>query len=84
MSDTFSEQAWYEIRVKGHLGERWSQSLGGLTITTGFDGDGIAITTLSGQVVDQAALHGVLTNIRDLGLQIRLVNRIEPGSGKDE
>ncbi len=85
MSDsTFAERACYEIRVKGHLGESWAQSLGVLTMTVGFDSDGTAITTFCGPVVDQAALHGVLAKIRDLGLQIRRVNRLGPASDEDE
>ncbi len=78
MSDTaFSERAWYEIRVKGHLDERRAQWLGGLELASGFRSDGTPTTTLSGPIVDQAALHGVLAKIRDMGLQLISVDRLE-------
>ena len=57
---------FYRIRVKGHLDDRWSDWLGGLAIQRQEDGT----TLLVGPVVDQAALHGVITRIRDLGLPL--------------
>jgi hypothetical protein len=54
----------YEIRVKGHLPEHWSEWLEGLTITHGANGE----TVLSGSLRDQAALFGVVVKVRDLGL----------------
>jgi hypothetical protein len=65
----------YQIRIKGHLDPRWSEWFGGLTITLEDNGD----TLLSGPVVDQAALHGLLRKVRDLGMQLISVNSIEPG-----
>jgi hypothetical protein len=65
MSDT------YELRVKGHLDDRWSDWLGGLAVQR--QGDGT--TLLVGPVVDQAALHGVINRIRDLGLPLLSVKR---------
>jgi hypothetical protein len=62
----------HEIRVQGHLDERWAESLEGLTFTHESDGT----TTLTGHIVDQAALHGVLTRIRDLALPIVSVRRV--------
>ena len=56
----------YEIRVRGHLDDRWSDWLEGLAIHLQEDGT----TLLVGPVVDQAALHGVITRIRDLGLTL--------------
>jgi hypothetical protein len=56
----------YLIRVKGHLGARWERWFDGLTITREPDG----ITLLAGPVIDQSALHGILTRIRDLGLPL--------------
>ncbi|WP_127125683.1 hypothetical protein [Georgenia sp. SYP-B2076] len=56
----------YEIRVKGHLGSRWATWFDGLSVTTQSDGT----TTIHGQVVDQAALHGVLQRVRDVGLPL--------------
>ena len=73
-----SDQATYEFQVKGHLSERWAFHFQGLELTTGFAVDGIPITTMSGPIVDQSALHGVITKIRDLGLQLRGVNRVNP------
>lgn len=66
----------YEIRVQGHLDARWAGWLQGLTITRGHDGT----TTLRGPPVDQAALHGLLTRIRDLALPIVSLRRICPDS----
>jgi hypothetical protein len=63
----------YEIRIQGHLNNRWSAWFDGLTITTEEGGE----TTLSGLICDQAALHGVLAKVRDLGLPLIAVNRIE-------
>ena len=64
-----------EIRVKGHLGIRWAAWFDGLTLTGGGDG----ITTIAGPVADQAALHGLLQKIRDLGLPLISVNHAAPG-----
>jgi hypothetical protein len=64
----------YHIRVKGHLGSRWETWFEPMTITRLASGD----TLLIGPVVDQAALHGVLTKIRDLGLPLISIERIEP------
>ena len=61
----------YEIRVKGHLDVRWADWFDGLTLTRESDGT----TVLRGSVVDQAALHGVLGKVRDLGLPLIAVNR---------
>jgi hypothetical protein len=61
----------YELRVKGHLDDRWSDSLGGLAVQRRQDGT----TVLVGPVVDQAALHGVISRIRDLGLPLLSVKR---------
>jgi hypothetical protein len=67
-----TQAAWYEIRVKGELDARWQ---------TWFEGMSIAVaaeeTVLSGTVADQAALHSLLTRIRDLGLPLVAVNQIE-------
>ena len=64
----------HEIRVEGHLDERWADWLEGLTFTHETDGT----TTLTGPLADQAALHGVLNRIRDLALPIVSVLRISP------
>ncbi len=65
----------YEIRIKGHLDRQWSDWFDGLNITLEEDGD----TLLTGLVVDQAALHGLLKKVRDLGLPLVSVNPIEHG-----
>jgi hypothetical protein len=65
----------YEIRVQGHLDARWAAWFDGLTLTHGSDGT----TTIHGPVADQAALHGLLQKIRDLGLPLISVNHAAPG-----
>ncbi len=65
----------YQIRIKGHLGSQWTDWFEGLTITLEDDGD----TLLTGEVVDQAALHGLLRKVRDLGMPLLSVNRAGPG-----
>ena len=64
----------YEIRLKGYLDARWGDQFEGLTITLEEDGN----TLLSGPVADQAALHGLLKKVRDLGLPLLSVNSVEP------
>jgi hypothetical protein len=69
------EPGRYEIRVKGHLDGKWAAWFEGLTITLEDNGD----TLLTGPVVDQAALHGLLKKVRDLGLPLVSVSPVEPG-----
>ena len=64
----------YEIRVRSHLESRWAAWFDGMTLTHADDGT----TVLTGPVVDQAALHGLLRKVRDLGLPLFSVTRIEP------
>lgn len=68
----------YRIKVEGRLGERWTEYFDGLTLTVEQDSDGSTLTVLTGPVVDQAALHGILNRIRDLGLPLRSVDCITP------
>jgi hypothetical protein len=68
----------YQIRVRGHLERHWTDWFGGLTITLEDNGD----TLLSGPVVDQAALHGLLKTVRDLGLPLISVSPVT--AGQDE
>jgi hypothetical protein len=65
-----NKQSEYHIKVRGHLDARWEDWFEGLTITLTDDGD----TILSGVIVDQAALHGVLKKISNLGLTLISVN----------
>jgi hypothetical protein len=65
-------QEQYQIQVLGHLGPQWNEWFEGLTIINTEDGQAI----LAGQLPDQAALHGVLMKIRDLGLPLLSVNRV--------
>ncbi len=66
----------YQIRIEGHLGPGWANWFEGLSITLEDNGD----TLLTGAVVDQAALHGLLKKVRDLGVPLVSVNRLDPGS----
>ena len=70
-----SQPVVYQIRIKGHLSSQWTDWFEGLTITLEEDGD----TLLTGPVVDQAALHGLLKKVRDLGLPLVSVSPVEPG-----
>jgi hypothetical protein len=64
----------YQFRIKGHFGQQWMNRFEGLTVTLEEDGN----TVLSGTVVDQSALHGILKKIRDLGMPLLAVNQVEP------
>ncbi len=65
----------YQIRIKGHLGREWADWFEGLTLTALDNGE----TLLTGAVVDQAALHGVLRKVRDVGLPLLSVVCVKPG-----
>jgi hypothetical protein len=65
----------YEIRIKGHLDDKWAAWFGGLTLTREDNGE----TLLTGPVVDQAALHGLLRKVRDLAMPLLSVTRVRPG-----
>ena len=73
-TENHHEPGVYEIRLKGHLDDKWADWFDGLTITRADNGE----TLLRGPVVDQAALHGVLRKVRDLGLPLVSVNHIDP------
>ena len=64
----------FQIRIQGHLGQQWAGWFDGLTIVLEEDGN----TLLSGLVIDQSALHGILKKIRDLGMPLLSVNSIDP------
>jgi hypothetical protein len=75
---TCDEEALYEIKVKGHLDQSWSSWLDGLTIEPLANGE----TLVTGSVRDQAALHGLLNKIRDLGLPLLALEKSERGGFK--
>ena len=79
MSNTFNvdpdQPTIYHIRLKGHLGDQWTDWFGGLSITLENNGE----TLLTGPVVDQAALHGLLRQVRDVGMPLLSVSRVQTG-----
>jgi hypothetical protein len=70
----------YEIKLKGHLNESWSDWFDGMTFTHESDGT----TTLRGKIVDQSALFGLLKKIRDLVLPLISVNQVDPDQSGEE
>ena len=72
-SDTRRELGQYEIRLKGHLEARWAAWFGGVSLTQESDGT----TVIRGPVIDQAALHGLLSKVRDLGLPLIAVTQVD-------
>jgi hypothetical protein len=75
MANKLDQPTVYQIRIEGHLGPQWADWFGGLAITLEDDGD----TLLTCPVVDQAALHGLLRKVRDLGMPLISAVRIKPG-----
>ena len=73
-SDAPRELGQYEIRLKGRLEPRWAAWFDGLNLTQESDGT----TVIRGSVIDQAALHGLLTKVRDLGLPLIAVTQVDP------
>ena len=69
--------AIYEIRLKGHLEARWADRFEDMTIVLADNGE----THLSGPVIDQAALHGLLKKVRDIGMPLISISPVEPGQG---
>jgi hypothetical protein len=66
----------YQVRVEGHLDDRWADWDEGLTVTLDESGD----TLLTVPIVDQAALHGLLRKLRDLGVRLVSINTASPGA----
>jgi len=77
--DTRRELGPYEIRLKGHLEARWAAWFDGLSLTQESDGT----TVIRGSVIDQAALHGLLSKVRDLGLPLVAVTQVDPKQMKE-
>lgn len=69
----------YQIRLKGQLDMHWTNWFDGMVIALTRDGD----TLLTGPVADQAALHGLLKKVRDLGLTLLSINRVDPGQSDE-
>ena len=69
----------YEIRVEGHLGSRWSAWFDGLSLTSEDDGT----TAIRGRVVDQAALHGLLQKLRDVGIPLVSLTQLPPDAATE-
>jgi hypothetical protein len=80
LPEYLGESGLYEIRLKGHLNGRWADRFEGLTITLEDNGN----TLLTGPVVDQAALHGLLKRVRDLGMPLLSINFVNPGQAKTQ
>jgi hypothetical protein len=74
------EHSLYQIRLKGYLGPQWAAYFDGLTLANGENGEALLI----GMITDQAALHGVLAKIRDLGLPLLSVNRLACGNTSED
>jgi hypothetical protein len=72
-TEAHDEPRLYEIRIKGYLDDGWAAWFGGLTITREDNGE----TLLTGAVVDQAALHGLIRKVRDLGVTLLSVSRVD-------
>ena len=68
----------YRIRLRGQLRPAWADWFGGLKLTIDEDDNGAVVTTLTGELIDQAALQGILSQIRDLGLVLSLIHISEP------
>jgi hypothetical protein len=73
---SLDQPATYQIKVPGRLGESWSQWVEGMAITVESGDDGPTITTLTGCVADQAALHGLLSRLYSMGLPLISVNLV--------
>jgi hypothetical protein len=78
--ENHNEDEYYEIRLKGHLDDRWAVWFGDMVITLEDNGDSL----LTGPVADQAALHGLLKKIRDLGITLLSVNFVNPGQARPQ
>jgi hypothetical protein len=74
MANKLDQPMVYQIRIEGHLGPKWTAWFGGLSITQEDNGE----TLLTSPMVDQAALHGLLRKVRDLGMPLISAIRVQP------
>jgi hypothetical protein len=77
--NTAHDPDWYEIRIQGHLDERWTTWFDGMTV----EPEPAGVTVLRGAVIDQTALHGLLARLRDLGLPLISVASVDADPGAD-
>ena len=76
MANDLDQPMVYQIRIEGHLGPKWADWFGDVSITLEDNGD----TLLTCLVVDQAALHGLLRKVRDMGMPLISATRVKPSS----
>jgi hypothetical protein len=74
----FDQPGTYRIKVHGYLDSSWSDRLGGMTIISKTKGDEPPVTTLYGELVDEAALAGLLSALYDLGYSLQSVKKVKP------
>ena len=79
MIPSFQEPTKYEICVKGHLDRKWASWFEGMSITSDFKNSGVPVTVLCGPIADQAALHGIIAKIRDIGIPVISINLVDFG-----
>ena len=77
MSGAMDEITCYEICVQGHIPAHWADLFDGLTLQTSFASNGVPITALTGAIVDQSALSGLLIQISDMNLKLISVNPMQ-------
>jgi hypothetical protein len=80
VTDSASDPHEYELVVRGHLDQRWADSLPGLQFTRGLDPDGEPVTVLRGPVVDESELHGLMARIRDRGVTLISMRQMPEGA----
>jgi len=83
LPDGLATPSQYRLQVAGRLRPGWSAWFKGLAVSAAADDDPAAVTTLEGAIVDQAMLHSILSRIRDLGLNLLLVEYLGPASAPD-
>ena len=74
----------YQIKAQGQLDESWSDWFDQMTVTVECNADGLPVTTLTGTVIDQAALHGILRRINDLNLPLLSVEQIDVSEDENQ